>query len=47
MKEIQIDTTNVGMAISAAEVAALQPEVATALSHLHNGTGAATTLSDG
>ena len=40
MKEIQIDTTNVGMAISAAEVAALQPEVATALSHLHNGTGA-------
>ena len=40
MKEIKIDTTNVGMAVSAAEVAALQPEVAVALSHLHNGTGA-------
>lgn len=40
MKEIKIDTTNVGMAVSAAEVAALQPEVAMALSHLHNGTGA-------
>lgn len=40
MKEIQIDTTNTGMAVSAAEVAALQPEVATALSHLHNCTGA-------
>lgn len=40
MKEIQIDTTNVGMAVSAAEVAAIQPEVAAALSHLHNGTGA-------
>ena len=40
MKEIKIDTTNVGMAVSAAEVAVLQPEVAMALSHLHNGTGA-------
>lgn len=40
MKEIQIDTKNVGVAVSAADVAALQPEVATALSYLHNGTGA-------
>lgn len=40
MKEIQIDTVNTGIAVSRSEVAALQPEVAAALSHLHNGTGA-------
>ncbi len=38
MKEILIDTANAGVGADA--ITALQPEVASALSHLHNGTGA-------